>query len=151
MTRRLPVHWSELHRLQERLASLLEQALLGGGGEVPEGGPSPGWRPLFDLVETADTFVLFAELPGVRRSDLELESDGRSIELSGVRRSQLGGEHAFLRLEGSYGRFRRRLELPEPVAPDGIEAHLRRGILEVVLPKSRQATAGATRAPLGEE
>ena len=46
---------------------------------------------------------------------------------------------------------RNRIANPLHVAPDGIEAHLRRGILEVVLPKSRQATAGATRAPLGEE
>ena len=149
MTRRLPVYWSELEHLQERLARLVEQALLGGGGGRPaEGGPSGGWRPLFDLVETADAFVLYAELPGVQRSDLTLESDGRSLVISGIRRPQHDGAQGFLRLEGSYGRFERRLELPDVVAEDAIEARLARGILEVVLPK-RQERPGPV--PLREE
>jgi HSP20 family protein len=123
----------ELTRLQERLNKLLEQALVGGGGEMPQGGPS-GWRPLLDLVETAEDFVLYAELPGVKRSDIQLDSDGHSLELSGQRKP-VGGERGYLRLEGSYGTFKRRLELPEPVDPDRIVARFRRGILEVVMPK----------------
>src|SRR6185503_7167505 len=105
---------SELSRLQERLNKLLEQALVGGGGGMPPGGPQglSGWKPLFDLVETNDDFILYAELPGVRRD---------------------------LRLEGSYGPFKRRLELPEPVDPQRIEAKLRRGILEVTMPKRTPA------------
>ena len=154
MTRRHPVYWSELNRLQERLTRLLEQALLGGGGELAEGGPSAGWRPLFDLVETADAYVLYAELPGVRREDLALESDGRSIELSGVRHPQVEGGHGFLRLEGRYGRFKRRLDLPEPVAEGAIAARFRRGILEVVLPKRppvEAAASGGVTVPVRED
>jgi len=42
---------SELSKLQERLNKLLEQALVGGGGGMPPGGPQAlsGWKPLFDL------------------------------------------------------------------------------------------------------
>ena len=127
---------SELSKLQERLNKLLEQALLGGGGGMPPGEPQAlaGWKPLFDLVETSDDFILYAELPGVRREDVQLDSDGSSLELSGQRRP-LGGERGYLRLEGSYGPFKRRLELPEPVDAGRIVARLRRGILEVVMPK----------------
>jgi HSP20 family protein len=127
---------SELSKLQERLNKLLEQALLGGGGGLPPGGPQAlaGWKPLFDLVETSEDFILYAELPGVRRADVQLDSDGSSLELSGQRRP-LGGERGYLRLEGSYGPFKRRLELPEPVDATRIVARLRRGILEVVMPK----------------
>jgi HSP20 family protein len=127
---------SELSKLQERLNKLLEQALLGGGGGLPPGGPQAlaGWKPLFDLVETSEDFILYAELPGVRRADVQLDSDGSSLELSGQRRP-LGGERGYLRLEGSYGPFKRRLELPEPVDAGRIVARLRRGILEVVMPK----------------
>lgn len=142
-SRRHPLHSSELGRLQERLARLLEQALVAGGGALSEGGATAAWRPLLDLVETADAFVLYAELPGVRREDLELHSDGRSVELTGVRRPATGAEGGFLRLEGAYGPFRRRLELPEPVAEGAVEARLSRGILEVVLPKRRSAAAPA--------
>ena len=139
---------SELSRLQERLNKLLEQALVGGGGGMPPGGPHAlsGWKPLFDLVEKSDEFILYAELPGVRREDVQLDSDGRSLELSGQRRP-LGGERGYLRLEGSYGPFKRRLELPEPVDPQRIEARLRRGILEVVMPKR----AAAKRVAVGEK
>jgi len=97
-------------------------------------------------VETNDDFILYAELPGVRREDVQLDSDGRSLELSGQRRP-LGGERGYLRLEGSYGPFKRRLELPEPVDPQRIEARLRRGILEVVMPKR----AAAKRVAVGEK
>ena len=135
---------SELSKLQERLNKLLEQALLGGGGGLPPGGPQAlaGWKPLFDLVETSDDFILYAELPGVRRADVQLDSDGSSLELSGQRRP-LGGERGYLRLEGSYGPFRRKLELPEPVDEERITARLRRGMLEVTMPK-RVAKSGTT-------
>ncbi len=145
---------SELSKLQERLNKLLEQALL--GGEMPETGPGPGlagWRPLLDLVETAEAFILYAELPGVRRSDVQLDSDGRFVELSGQRRPT-GGERGYLRLEGSYGAFKRRLELPEPVDPDGITARLSRGILEVVMPKqggARRVGVHSAEIPVREQ
>lgn len=131
----------ELARLQERLNKLLEQALLGGGGPLP-GGPQEGprWRPLLDLVETAEAFILYAELPGVERKDIRLDSDGRSLELSGQRRP-LGAGRGYLRLEGSHGPFKRRLDLPEPVDSDRITARFERGILEVVMPKRAQQGA----------
>ena len=144
MTRRPTLPWPELAGLQERLGKLLEEALM-GGGEMGGPGPAAVWRPVLDLLETPDAYLLYAELPGVSRSDVALESDGRTLELSGVRRSP---EHGFVRLEGSWGPFRRRLELPGPVAPDRIEARFRRGILEVLLPKRRAAEGVAV--PVGE-
>jgi HSP20 family protein len=136
MPRRPRQPWHELSSLQERLSRLLEEALLGGGGELPAGAPSGGWRPVVDLVETSDAYLLYAELPGVERQDVTLESDGKVLEVAGQRRTPALG---FLRLEGSWGSFRRRVELPEAVAPEGIEAQFRRGILEVRLPKRRSA------------
>jgi HSP20 family protein len=148
---------TELSRLQERLNKLLEQALVGGSGGVPPGGGQQGlggWKPLLDLVETSEAFILYAELPGVRRDDVQLDSDGRSLELSGQRRP-LGGERGYLRLEGSYGTFKRRLELPEPVDPERIQAQLRRGILEVTMPKigvaQRVAGQQGTSVPVRED
>jgi HSP20 family protein len=124
----------ELARLQERLNKLLEQALLGGGGPLQGGQEGPQWRPLVDLVETSEAYVLYAELPGVERSDIQLDSDGSSLDLSGQRRP-LGGGRGYLRLEGTHGPFRRRLDLPEPVDADRISAHFERGILVVTMPK----------------
>ena len=145
-----PAPQSELSKLQERLNKLLEQALLGGGDMSPPGGQSglAGWRPLFDLVETAEAFILYAELPGVRHADVQLDSDGHWLELSGQRRP-VGGERGYLRLEGSHGPFKRRLDLPEAVDPELIVARFRRGILEVVMPKSQRPDAATRRVKAG--
>lgn len=139
MRRRNPPLWGELAHLQERLQQLFEQALVGAGEELQGEGAAGCWRPTLDLVETADAFLVLAELPGVRRDDVQLEVEGRWLELAGERRMP-GGERGFLRLEGSFGRFHRRLELPAAVDADGVVAELERGVLEVRLPKRRPAT-----------
>jgi len=136
MARRRDTGWSDLARLQGRFLELLEQAL-GGLEEGPgEGGPDGSWQPCLDLVETEGHLILFAELPGVHKSDVELQAQARWLELSG-RRQTVEGEHRFARLERSYGRFRRRIELPEVIDPDRIEARLAQGVLEVRMPRQR--------------
>lgn len=125
--------WSELSRLQERLNELLEQALVGMREGVGEGRVGT-WSPAVDLVETTEGFVLFAELAGVSRDDIDLRIDGRRLDLSGERRP-VDGDRSFLRLERHYGPFRRRVELPADVDGDRIDARVRKGVLEVRLPK----------------
>jgi HSP20 family protein len=136
VSRRPSTPWSELARLQERLNLLFEQALVGAGEELHEEGAAGCWRPALDLVETRDALVVFVELPGVAREDVNLQVHGRWLELSGERRMH-EGEHSFQRLEGCYGRFRRRVELPVAIDPDGINAELRSGVLEIRLAKPR--------------
>ena len=145
MPRRNPGSWSELARLQERLSRLLEQAALGGEPPVGDGEASGGWRPVLDLLENEEGYLLVVELPGVAREDVRLEAVGRSVELSGHRRPAASGQ-GFLRLEGHYGPFRRRVELPSAIDPDTVEASLRGGLLEVRLPKFQ----GAGRVPVEE-
>lgn len=136
--------WSELNQLQERLHDLLEQATGGRRGGV---GTGPAWRPVIDLVESPDAYLVFAELPGVDREDVELRSEGHWLEISGHRRPDPAAEQGFLRLESAQGPFRRRIELPGLVAADRIEARLVRGLLEIRAPKVR----GASEIPVREE
>lgn len=139
MPRRHPGSGSELARLQERLTRLLEQATLGGEPPVGDGEAGGGWRPVLDLLENEEGYLLVVELPGVAREDVRLEAVGRSVELSGQRRPAASGQ-GFLRLEGHYGPFRRRVELPSEVDPDAVQASLRGGLLEVRLPKVRSTS-----------
>ena len=134
MSRRDP--WTELTRLQERLHELLEQATGERGGGV---GTGPAWRPAIDLVESSDAYHLYVELPGIAREDVELRAEGRWLEITGHRRPDPAAEQGFLRLESPQGPFRRRVELPGPFEPDGVEARLSRGLLEVRASKTRQA------------
>jgi HSP20 family protein len=143
------IYLEELARIQERINSLFEQALLPSDYEDTEGGFGlPGtWSPAVDIIETEDAYLLFAELPGVRREDLQLQVRDRRLELSG-RRQPLGENRNFLRMERSYGPFRRTFDLGVPVDSERISAAFEQGILRVQIPKR---PAGATQIAVGEE
>lgn len=140
------VYLEELARIQERINSLFEQALL-PDYEDPEGGLPGTWAPSVDIIETEDAYLLYAELPGVRLEDIQLQVRDRRLELSG-RRHNLGENRNFLRMERSYGPFRRTFELTAPVDPEGISADFQQGILRVHIPKR---TPVATRVPVKDE
>jgi HSP20 family protein len=136
----------ELHRIQERIHELFDQTLSTGYANL-EGGRPGTWPPSVDLFETDLEFVLCAELPGVRAEDVDLRIDDHRIELSG--RRQLPGEgHHFLRMERSYGPFRRVFPLGTAVDPDRSSNRFEDGLLTVRLPKR---TAAALSGPVGED
>ena len=141
------VYLEELARIQERINTLFEQALLPADYEDPEGGLPGTWSPAVDVLETEEGYILFAELPGVLREDIQLQVRGRRLELSG-RRQPLGENRNFLRMERSYGPFRRTFDLGAPVAEDSVAAAFEQGILRVQIPKR---PTGAMRVPVREE
>jgi HSP20 family protein len=98
--------------------------------------PGPaGWTPPVDLLETADAYLVLAELPGVNREDLSISmhDDGR-LTVSGLRRERLGDEYH--RIERGHGTFSRTFHLPIPVDADRITADLHDGVLTVSCPKA---------------
>src|SRR3954452_21516840 len=135
------IYLEELARIQDRINSLFEQALLTSDYEDREGGLPGTWAPSVDVLETEDGYLIFAELPGVRREDIQLQVRDRRLELSG-RRQTLGENRNFLRMERSYGPFRRTFDLGTPVESDTISAAFEQGILRVHIPKR---PAGVTR------
>jgi HSP20 family protein len=128
------IYLEELARIQERINSLFEQALLPSEYDEREGGLPGTWAPSVDVIETEDAYLLYAELAGVRKEDIQLQVKDRRLELSG-RRQPLGENRNFLRMERSYGPFRRAFDLGTPVDPDGITAGFERGILRIHIPK----------------
>ena len=133
------IYLEELSRIQDRINGLFEQALLPSEYDEREGGLPGTWAPAVDVLETEDSYLLFAELPGVRREDIQLQVKDRKLELSGLRHP-LGENRNFLRMERSYGPFRRIFDLGAPVDTENISARFDQGILKVHLPK-RAATA----------
>lgn len=139
------IYLEELARIQDQIHSLFEQALL--PAEYDDRGGLPGtWAPAVDVFETEGSFLLLAELPGVRREDIQLQVRDRWLEVSG-RRQPLGESASFLRMERSYGPFRRALELTAPIDGDGITAAFERGVLQVLIPKRR----GGRTVPIEDE
>jgi HSP20 family protein len=141
------IYLEELARIQDRINGLFEQALLTSEYEEHEGGPPGTWAPAVDVLETEDSYILFAELPGVRRDDIQLQVRDRRLELSG-RRQTLGESRNFLRMERSYGPFRRAFDLGSPVDVEGIAAAFDQGVLRVHIPKRGSR---ATQVEIAEE
>jgi HSP20 family protein len=94
------------------------------------------WIPPMDLVETEDNLVLRADLPGVEEKDIEIQVKDGVLTVSGERRAQHETQReGFHRVERSFGRFSRALELPKGVEPESVSASFERGVLEVRMPK----------------
>jgi HSP20 family protein len=94
------------------------------------------WVPAMDLTETEDEFMLRADLPGLGEDDVEIEVKDDVLTVSGERKSehQDRGE-GFYRVERSFGRFSRSLDLPAGVDASSVTAEFDRGVLEVHIPK----------------
>jgi HSP20 family protein len=108
------------------------------------------WIPAMDLVETDDSFVLKADLPGLAESDVNIELDDNVLTISGERKSEHEDRKAgYCRVERSYGSFRRSLTLPEGVDPESVKATFDKGVLEVTVPKPAQQTPRKVQITVG--
>jgi HSP20 family protein len=105
--------------------------------------PGPaGWKPPVDLYETADAYVMSAELPGISREDIQIQFHDGRLTVSGVRHAPTIACGQFHRVERGHGSFTRTFQLPVPIDQDAIRADLRDGVLTVTCPKDGD---GATR------
>ncbi len=98
------------------------------------------WLPAIDLVETADQFVLTADLPGLGEDDVKIEVEDRVLSISGERKTVSEDSKAgYRRVERAFGSFRRTLTLPAGVDGSAITASFDKGVLEIAIPKPEQA------------
>ena len=141
------IYLEELARIQDRINGLFEQALLTSEYEDREGGLPGTWAPAVDVLETEDAYLIFADLPGVQRDEIQQQVRDRRLEISG-RRQTLGENRNFLRMERSYGPFRRTFDLGAPVDVDAISAAFEAGVLRVLVPKRQ---AGGVQVEIAEE
>ena len=102
--------------------------------------PAPtAWMPPVDLLETPDTIVVTAEVPGVARDDIRIQVSDGWLLLAGTRQEHCVPCEQYHRVERGQGPFQRSLELPAPVDADQVKADLRDGVLTITCPKSRPA------------
>jgi HSP20 family protein len=111
-------------------------------GGVPGGLEASAWVPAIEVYERDRQFVVRAELPGMRREDVTVEIQDDSIVVQGERRRETESgepdEGGLYRSEWSYGRFFRRIPLPEGIDADQARARFDQGILEIAIPLPEQ-------------
>ncbi len=97
---------------------------------------STEWVPAIDMYEKDDTYVVKAELPGMKEEDVDVQIIGDRIAIKGEKRSEEEiKEENYFRSERSYGSFLRSIDLPPDANRDKIEATYEDGVLEVSIPK----------------
>ena len=98
----------------------------------------PSYPPL-GLVDTGDSTVITAQLPGVSKEEVELTVLGDTLTIVGEKKLPTQNGATYIRHERPHGRFRRLIDLPYSVAPDEIKASYKDGILTITLPKAEEA------------
>ena len=93
-----------------------------------------GWAPAVDLCETAEAFVVTAELPGLSRDQVRIEIHDGRLNLHGRRDARVPCEQ-YHQVERGHGEFSRSFALPPTVDAERIAADLRDGVLTIVIPK----------------
>jgi HSP20 family protein len=118
----------------ERVRSLLDQTL---GEEIASMLTEVrAFSPPVDIEETDDAYVIEADLPGVKREDVDIELEGNELQVSGEIKQREG---KFRRRTRRVGRFELRVALPDGVDGGAVDAKLDRGVLTVRVPKAEKA------------
>ena len=103
---------------------------------VASGGAVTGFLPSFDVKETKDSYVFKADLPGVKQEDLHISLTGNRLTISGQRHAEKKDEgDTHYVYERSFGGFSRSFSLPEGIDAEHVQAELKDGVLNVVVPK----------------
>jgi HSP20 family protein len=119
-----------LSSLQQALDSFHSSGWLGSG---PSGG---GSYPPVNVFRKGDDFILITEVPGIKKSDLDVQIKGNTIRLAGSKAFSYPEKTSVHRLERLSGRFDRAVTLPVEIDADGVKAECRDGILALFLPRA---------------
>ena len=103
-------------------------------------------RMKLEVAEKNGTYLVTAELPGVKKEDINVTVDGAQVTLAAeVKREKEATEHdRLLHSERSFGKVTRTFTLPQELDEAKVEAKFRDGVLELALPKK----AAAQRKPI---
>lgn len=99
-----------------------------------------GWTPALDVYEDKDNFIVKAELPGMKKEEIEVSLHDGTLSLSGEHKSEAKHEDGEVyRAERFFGRFQRTVALPATVAAVKVKAAYKDGVLTITLPKTEEA------------
>lgn len=126
----LPDAFETLFSLQKALDAFRTSGWL-------ESGPSAGGTyPPLNVFRKADDFVIITELPGIARSDIDIQVKDNTIRIAGAKSVEYPAGAGVHRRERQVGRFDRVVTLPVEIDADKAKAEYRDGILALFLPRA---------------
>jgi len=126
----------DLEALHQNVNRLFQDAL---GDQKAESGTSRLWAPLVDVAEDDEKIVVKAELPGMKREDIDVEMNGDTLTIKGERKFESEEKKEnYIRVERAYGTFQRSFTIGVPVQTAKVKASYKDGVLEVAVPKAEE-------------
>jgi HSP20 family protein len=96
--------------------------------------------PDVDIFESDGDVVMKAELPGMKKGDIEVKLTDGTITISGEKKQEEEVKKKdYYKVERTYGSFCRTFSLPTEVKADKAKSTFKDGVLEVRMPKSEEA------------
>ena len=111
--------------------------------------PGPVFRPDIDILERADGFVIFADLPGVDENSVDVRFDRGTLTLDAQLATLPDASWKPLHAEYRVGTFHREFRLSEDIDVGGVSARMKSGVLELHLPKSAERQPRAIEVTAG--
>jgi HSP20 family protein len=132
------VRWEPFNRELSEFSRFMDDALR----MWREPGELGSWGPRIDVYEKGDNIVVDAEIPGLRKEDIDVTVENQTLNVRGEKKeTKEVKREGFFRSERFYGKFHRSVTLPSPVDVSKIDAAYKDGVLTVTLPKSVEARA----------
>jgi len=132
----VPSAWNDLFQTRRDIDRVFDR-FLGAAGTMA--GP---WVPVVDVRETKDAIEVVAELPGLRREDVEVNIENNILSIAGEKKQEYAegnSEAEYHLVERRCGRFERSFTLPRTVDANQIAARFEHGLLTITLPKAEAA------------
>jgi HSP20 family protein len=121
-----------LFNLQEALESFRSSGWL----ETSPTGAGP--YPPVNIFRKGEDFLVITEVPGIKKSDLNIEIKGSTIRVAGTKKIEYSDKASLHRRERLAGAFDRTVTLPVEIEPDGVKAECRDGVLALYLPRAER-------------
>jgi HSP20 family protein len=98
-------------------------------------------RVKVDVAESNGAYTVTADLPGVKKEDIQVSIDGAQVTLAAEvkREKEVAKDERVLHSERAYGKVTRSFSLPQEIDEAQAEAKFRDGVLELRLPKKAAA------------
>lgn len=137
--------WKEMRQMQQQMNQMFEnaytrmRAAFGSSSAKAQGGPFVSESKV-TVKDQENKYVVTADMPGVKKADVNVSLDGRLLRISAQSQSEknLKGTHGKVVGQEAYASsFQRALTLPGPVDASGMHSRFKDGVLTVVVPKAK--------------
>ncbi len=101
-----------------------------------------GLMPRLEMYEEKDELVIKAELPGIKKEDIDISLEGDCLTIKGEKKQEeMSKEVTYYSCERCFGEYSRSVTVPFPVDTEHISSTFENGLLEIRLPKAPEAKA----------